>query len=142
MTPIPFRGRSMFPYLRSGDQLFVDMFEKPRALSDLDQVGEIFLYRCPSGEWVCHRFLGQTKNKYLFKGDWTYQLEIYNDIEVWGKIHGKIQNGKVSHFGKFWALSVFCFLQRQMRLSRWRPVRVLSRAGVYLLGTINRFRRQ
>ncbi|MBY0314997.1 MAG: S24/S26 family peptidase [Bdellovibrionales bacterium] len=142
MTPIPLSGSSMFPYLRSGDQLLVDMFEKPRALSDQDQIGEIFLYRCPNGEWVCHRFLGQTKNNYFFKGDWTYQLEIYNNIEVWGKIQGKIQNGKISRFEKFWALSVFCFLQRQMRLSQWRPVRGLSRIGVYFLGSINRFWRQ
>lgn len=129
----------MYPYLKSKDTLNVEMFPQPMPFSEIIQkespTGRVFFYRCENGEMVSHRYIGVHQQAFLFKGDWTYQVESYKDLFIWGVVHSPYQN---QIHQQFWSLSLFCFLQKKMCFSKCRAIRILCRGIIFLLSFLNR----
>ena len=52
LVPVPVAGTSMCPFLHPGDTVYLDIPAKP------PEVGDILLFRRPSGAYILHRVVG------------------------------------------------------------------------------------
>lgn len=93
------RGRSMRPFLRSGQDLFRIEARTGARCAKFDAV----LYRRDNGQYVLHRIVKVHPDSYTLCGDNTWQLEPgIRDDQILGVLTGVIRNGRtidVSHPG-------------------------------------------
>ncbi len=85
-------GISMYPYLKSGDRIWVDSSKSPG-------LGDLILFKCAE-ELVVHRFLGED----LFKGDYQkmYDQEFGDSCTVLGTVtHHDFKMKKVNIYQGF-----------------------------------------
>lgn len=84
-------GRSMRPFLRSGEDL---MHIEARGTARL-KAGDVILYRRRSGKYVLHRIVFVRKEDYVLCGDNCWQLEPgIRDEQVLGVLRSVIRNGQ------------------------------------------------
>ena len=92
-------GRSMRPFLRSGEDL---MRIEARGEARL-KAGDVVLYRRKSGRYVLHRIVKVRKEDYVLCGDNCWQLEPgIRDHQILGKLTAVIRQGReqdVTGFG-------------------------------------------
>ena len=92
-------GRSMCPFLRSGEDL---MRIEARGEARL-KAGDVVLYRRRSGRYVLHRIVKVRKEDYVLCGDNCWQLEPgIRDHQILGKLTAVIRQGReqdVTGFG-------------------------------------------
>ena len=92
-------GRSMRPFLRSGEDL---MRIEARGEARL-KAGDVGLYRRRSGRYVLHRIVKVRKEDYVLCGDNCWQLEPgIRDHQILGKLTAVIRQGReqdVTGFG-------------------------------------------
>jgi hypothetical protein len=92
-------GRSMRPFLRSGEDL---MRIEARGDARL-KAGDVVLYRRKSGRYVLHRIVKVRKEDYVLCGDNCWQLEPgIRDHQILGKLTAVIRQGReqdVTGFG-------------------------------------------
>lgn len=92
-------GRSMRPFLRSGEDL-MRIEARPEARL---KAGDVVLYRRKSGRYVLHRIVKVRKADYVLCGDNCWQLEPgIRDEQILGKLTCVICNGQavnVTGFG-------------------------------------------
>ena len=82
MERLNFRGSSMLPVLRPGDEILVDFTN--RAFEN----GDILLVRASEDDqWFAHRLVTIDKKKFL-KGDRSTTREDIDDNRIWGEIVG------------------------------------------------------
>ncbi len=93
---VPFVGRSMWPLLKSGEALIVQVPHKPVELSNAD-IGKLFIFK-DNKEWVCHRYLGLSDGAFLFKGDFSTVHEALPRPHVLGEVLGFRKNNKHFYF--------------------------------------------
>lgn len=85
-------GRSMRPFLRSGEDLMVIEARKGQRYSARDVV----LYRRKSGKYVLHRIMGVRREDYVLCGDNCWDLEPgIRDEQILGVLTAVIRNGKM-----------------------------------------------
>lgn len=88
----PFKGMSMFPTLRDGDELVIEPYQHQELKS-----GDILFYKnLQNSEWQAHRLLRPlASGHYLVKGDWSCQLdEPLDPHAIFGIVVGKKRQGK------------------------------------------------
>ncbi len=94
----PFRGMSMYPTLRDGDELLIEKFHnQPLA------IGDIVFFRSHDGhEWQAHRLLQQLSvDQVLLKGDWSSNLdEPLETKAIFGIVVGKKSRHKTVVWGQ------------------------------------------
>ena len=73
----------MYPCIRHGDQLAIDLFEEPQAISDL-RAGQVVLIK-QNQEWAVHRIVNRGEQK-VTKGDWSLKEDM--EKEAWGIVTG------------------------------------------------------
>jgi hypothetical protein len=120
---IPFTGSSMRPLISPRcKELLVDFdVTKSKKL-----VGEIVLFKDES-EWVCHRYLGETQGKHVFKGDFSTTYEEKTKFSSLATIRGFIDEQQVYFFKKSALLSVVVFLQKKSVLTSNKLLRKFYR---------------
>lgn len=98
-------GRSMRPFLRSGEDLMIietreDSRFKPR---------DVVLYRRDSGKYVLHRIMAVRKHDYVLCGDNCWNLEPgIRDDQILGVLTAVIRDGKRRDVSdKFYRAKVF-----------------------------------
>lgn len=91
-------GRSMRPFLRSGEDL---MRIEARADHRM-KVGDVVLYRRKSGKYVLHRIVRVRKEDYVLCGDncWWLEPGIRED-QILGKLTCVIRQGEPVDVGSF-----------------------------------------
>lgn len=98
-TPISFDapGRSMEPFIRSGDKIFVSRVTKPAI-----RRGDVLVYVHPQdGKVIAHRVIRIDGNHFLCKGD---NVHLHDDgwidfQDVLGRVRRVERNGKRSRLG-------------------------------------------
>lgn len=91
-------GRSMRPFLRSGEDL---MRIQARGEARL-KAGDVVLYRRKSGRYVLHRIVKVRKEDYVLCGDNCWQLEPgIRDDQILGKLTAVIRQGRVQVVNNF-----------------------------------------
>lgn len=84
-------GRSMRPFLRSGEDMIVIEASKGERFHPRDVV----LYRRRSGKYVLHRIMCVRKDDYILCGDNCWDLEPgIRDEQILGVLTAVIRNGK------------------------------------------------
>ena len=84
-------GRSMYPFLRSGKDLFRIEAKKGQRLRKFDAV----LYRRDNGRYVLHRIVKVHPDSYTLCGDNTWQLECgIRDDQILGVLTAVIRKGE------------------------------------------------
>ncbi|MCC6137134.1 MAG: S24/S26 family peptidase [Bdellovibrionaceae bacterium] len=83
---IPINGQSMWPTLRSGQKLLVEINNGSTVLKKSD-VGELFIFK-DGPEWVCHRYLGKHNEQYVFKGDYSTTCDVLTSPHILGRVFG------------------------------------------------------
>jgi hypothetical protein len=84
-------GRSMRPFLRSGQDLMVIEARKDSRFRPRDVV----LYRRKSGRYVLHRIMAVRKEDYVLCGDNCWELERgIRDSQILGVLTAVIRDGK------------------------------------------------
>lgn len=98
---VPFMGDSMWPLLKSGQELVVTVPREPIQLQASD-VGHLFIFK-DNKEWVCHRYLGAFNGEHLFKGDFSTVYESWAQPHVLGRVLGIQKNNQFYFFrgGRF-----------------------------------------
>lgn len=85
------KGRSMRPFLRSGEDLVQIEAKKDSRFRKYDAV----LYRRPDGKYVLHRIVKVLADSYIICGDNCWQLERgITDSQILGVLSGVIRKGK------------------------------------------------
>lgn len=85
------KGRSMRPFLRSGEDLFYIERKTAQRCRKYDAV----LYRRDNGKYVLHRIVKVCSDGYTLCGDNTWQMEPgIRDDQILGVMTGVIRNGK------------------------------------------------
>lgn len=83
-------GRSMRPFLRSGE----DMVIIERRDNGRFRPRDVVLYRRKSGKYVLHRIMAVGQEDYVLCGDNCWDLEPgIRDDQILGKLTGVIRNG-------------------------------------------------
>ncbi len=83
-------GRSMRPFLRSGEDMIVIERTNGRC-----QVRDVVLYRRTNGKYVLHRIMRVRKDDYVLCGDNCWDLEPgIRDEQILGVLTAVIRNGK------------------------------------------------
>lgn len=89
---VPLVGNSMWPLLKSGQPLIVNVPREPIELQASD-IGKLFIFK-DNAEWVCHRYLGVLNDEHVFKGDFSTVHESFRHPHVLGHVLGlKKKNG-------------------------------------------------
>ena len=92
-------GRSMRPFLRSGE----DLIRIEKRGEGRMKTGDVVLYRRKSGKYVLHRIVRVRERDYVLCGDNCWQLEPgIHDEQILGVLRTVIRNGKpldVNSFG-------------------------------------------
>ena len=92
-------GRSMRPFLRSGEDL-IRIEARPQSRL---KAGDVVLYRRRSGKYVLHRIIAVRKDDYVLCGDNCWDLEPgIRDDQILGVLTSVIRSGKpvdVNSFG-------------------------------------------
>lgn len=84
-------GRSMRPFLRSGEDLMVIEARKDGRFRTRD----VILYRRDSGKYVLHRIMAVRKDDYVLCGDNCWDLERgIRDNQILGVLTAVIRNGQ------------------------------------------------
>ena len=112
-------GRSMRPFLRSGEDL-IRVEKRPEGRL---KAGDVVLYRRKSGKYVLHRILVVRKDDYVICGDNCWQLEPgIRDSQILGILTSVIRNGKpqdVTSFGYRLKLNLWWMLYPIRALFLW-----------------------
>ena len=84
-------GRSMRPFLRSGEDL-IRIEVRPQGRL---KAGDVVLYRRKSGKYVLHRIIAVRKTDYVLCGDNCWDLEPgIRDDQILGVLTSVIRSGK------------------------------------------------
>lgn len=85
------KGRSMRPFLRSGE----DLFHIVRKTSERCRKFDAVLYRRDNGRYVLHRIVKVCPDSYTLCGDNTWQMEPgIRDDQILGVMTAVIRNGR------------------------------------------------
>jgi len=138
LARLPFSGYSMWPFFQEGDELLVS-FEKATV-----ETGDIVIVK-DEQQWISHRIV-TLKNGLFLKGDFSTNLEPFNQNQMWGMVQGLKRKHKSYVWGQrgqplkslLARLSTMGHLSNQSfltRLKRWISLIVLfllSRAFFWL----------
>ncbi len=92
-------GRSMRPFLRSGQDLMVIQANSGQRFHPRDVV----LYRRDSGKYVLHRIMWVRRRDYVLCGDNCWDLEPgIRDDQILGVLTAVIRDGKRQDVKEFW----------------------------------------
>ncbi len=132
-----FTGQSMRPLIVCGDQVRVDLFEKPLEYKP-DWNGRVGLFY-DGQEWVLHRFI-ELKGELFFKGDFSGFALPFKNHKVWGLAQELTTSShlQVNLLGSAkYIRKVLSFSQRQMQSQGL--LRKYYKARVFLLNIHWRF---
>ena len=122
-------GRSMRPFLRSGEDL---MRIEARGQQRL-KAGDVVLYRRKSGKYVLHRIIRVRKEDYVLCGDNCWQLEPgIRDEQILGVLTAVIRRGS--------SVDVNSFAYR-LKVNLWWVIYPVRAAYLYSRDTAFRIRR-
>lgn len=128
MIKIPLTGTSMWPVLKPGDTLFVEVFSH---ISPVTEIGDILIGRL-NGEFVAHRLIHQVPHN-IMKGD--FGLYVDNENHPFGRVLGIERAHKVI----WWGLSgqpmkkYFAYLSKIRSSEKPRILRRLALTIIHLL---------
>jgi hypothetical protein len=122
-------GRSMRPFLRSGEDL---MRIEARGQQRL-KAGDVVLYRRKSGKYVLHRIIRVRKEDYLLCGDNCWQLEPgIRDEQILGVLTTRIRSGSSVD------VNSFCY---RLKVNLWWVIYPVRAAYLYSRDTVFRIHR-
>ncbi len=100
-------GISMYPLLRHRrDMVVVSRVDRPL------EVGDVPVYRMPSGKIIMHRILKVRENDYIIRGDNTFVLEYIPKDYIIGVMRAVCRDGKYLDCQNSRKYKVYVFLNR------------------------------
>lgn len=127
-------GNSMRPFLSDGDSLGVEWLSANAKYEPA--LGEIFIARSETGEWIAHRAVGPGL---LAKGDASLAWDSFQREQVWGRVVCvKRKSQHKEHAFRVTALDrVICRLSRAS-MSRSRLIAAAARRALFLAATFRK----